>query len=135
MRFYYSDQPNAINSVARKPDPVYLPPFNFVGSLDTGPSDHWPVQYDFLCTGVVVTAREGGTGTASLALVKTNIFEQNVPIAIASLAADDLKALFTLEDPLSGALTVSKYDRLLVVSFSESGHKGIVVQPYGVRIN
>lgn len=134
MKIYPSDNLQAVNSVQRKRTPVIIPPFNLKGVNKPSVSDKWYPNVNCQVVAGIVTASTTGSSTAGFAILKNNIFEQNVVVATVNLGASDTKEVFTLANALGG-LTFSKYDWITVASFSSSGHSGIVVQIFAEQIN
>ena len=134
MKIYPSDNLQPVNSVARKRKRVEVPPFNLVGPNQPGVSDLWEPTVNCEVIGGFVLARTTGISEAGFAVLKNNIFEQNIIVASTILAPNDTKSLLTLANPLGG-LTFSKYDWITVASFSDSGHAGITVQLIVEEIN
>jgi hypothetical protein len=141
MRIYRSDQPEPVNSAARKPDAIVIPPFNFRGQLVESVSDKWYPPYSMRLTGGYVTATGEGFDDVTFTALKNNIFETDgsfyppTESAIAFLGATDKKAIFSLEPHTGGAIMFTQYDWLTISADTTSGHVGITVQLYGERIN
>lgn len=134
MKIYPSDNLQPINSVARQRKQIIVPPFNLTGPNQPSVSDKWYPNTNCEVVGAFVTAKTTGMIDAGFAILKNNIFEQNLVVASVTLGPTDTKAIFTLANPLGG-LTFSKYDWVTVASFSASGHNGIVVQLFAEEIN
>lgn len=137
MKIYPADIKQPVNSQQRKPAPLAIPPFYFKGDLTASLSGKWygPPGVNYIVTGGYVTASEVGDATANLYMLKNNIFEQDVITGSATLAATDLKTLFTFSEPLTGALTFSPYDWITVFCTDNSNHVNVTVQFYAEVIN
>jgi hypothetical protein len=134
MKIYPSDNMQAVNSVARKRKQIVVPPFNLIGPNQATVSDKWYPNTNSEVVGAFVTTKTTGIIDAGFAILKNNIFEQNVVVASVTLSPTDTKAIFTLANPLGG-LTFSKYDWITTASFLASGHSGIVIQLFMEEIN
>ena len=133
MKFYVADQNVSVNSSAREPELVDVPVFYFKGSLKAGMSGKWYPQENITVIAGYATSMEFGLGTAGLAVLKNNVFEQNIPVATVILQPNDKKEILTLVDPLSGGVDLTPYDYLTVASVASSGHKDVTVSIMAVK--
>lgn len=135
MKIYPSNNLQPVNSVARQPTELIIPPFNYIGPMNAylSISDRWYGPTNFQIIGGYVTA-SSGVSALDLYIYKNNIFQSGVTVGTATLAGSDTKALFTMEDPLNGT-TFSPYDWITIGTAGASGHDGLVVQLTAIRIN
>lgn len=132
MKIYYSQDTSPVNSIARRRTPAVVPPFSFVGQLETGVSPQWVPPYNFYITGGYVTAASNGLSTAGFALLKVEpAFVDTPAVTLASftLSPTDSKVAFDISEAL-----ITPYDALYVASFADSGHEGVCVQFIGEKV-
>lgn len=135
MKIYPVNNLQPVNSRQRQRQQVYIPPFNFPSYLTVGQSGKWVPSQAFELVGGYISAKGVGLGTASILVIKDNIFETNQVAASVSLAASDKFANFTLVNVLSGNLIFTPNDYLSVASFAASNHENITIQLYGLEVN
>ena len=141
MRIYRSDQPQPVNSAARKPEPIVIPPFYFRGSLQASTSGKWYPPFSMRLTGGYITTSTAGSTSVTFTALKNNIFETTgsfyppATAATAVLAASDKKSIFSLASHIGGAIIFTQYDWITINANASSGHVNATVQLYGERIN
>lgn len=135
MKIYPSDIPQPVNSQARQPENIVIPPFYFKGALTASVSGKWYPPRDFILTGGYITTTSDGTTFGHLYILKNNIFEVDIIAGDVEFTTTDRKALFSLSNPLTGALSISRYDWITIYSSVDSGHVNTTVQLYGHAVN
>ena len=135
MKFYTSNSPEVVNSQARDPEPVIIPPFHFKGTVLSATSDPWPVRYPCMITGGNAITKTTGSTALGITIYKNNLFEDDLVIATGIIPALGGQISLTMSAPMLGHHLLSSSDNVTVKTSTASGHIGVVVQLYAERIN
>jgi len=143
MKVYPTNNLVPVNSKQRQPESITIPVFNFMGILDDSSlSDKWYPSTNIKITGGYVATTSTGIDNNEFYILRGNIFEQNIEIGVATMAAGDNKSTFQMNNidyqttpPYPQANIMTPFDYLTIWAAFPSEHGGITVQIFGEKVN
>ncbi|RTK93384.1 hypothetical protein EKI60_05965 [Candidatus Saccharibacteria bacterium] len=135
MKIYPVEGVSPVNSRSRTPRRVPLPVINASTPLAAGTTGKWRPVEPFQLLGGHFAATDAGTGSATIWIFKSNIYETDQIAGTITISASDTYADLVLENVLSGNLIFTTNDFLTAATLDNSGHLNGIIQLYGQAIN